>query len=781
MQTKTEKYMEGILPVLPVKDTVVFPNMVVPILIKTDKYLPLIEEASAKDKMVLVVSSAGDGKDDAGAGELPGVGTVCRISKLTKEQEGNVLVVQGISRGSVEEIVSRSPFYKVQVRGIGDMGVIGPELEDLRKTLMKQFTELVQLSPNIPDEVLRLSNQVEDISSLADLIAAYSNIKRQKKQEILETLDVAKRLETLIRFISHELQMARMGRQIQTQVQKGIDKSQREYLLREQLKAIQKELGMDEQGPSEIQELRRRLEKKKLPEPAFKVASKEIAKVSKMNPASSEYTVSMNYLDLLLDLPWSESTRDSIDIRKAEKILNTHHFDLEKVKKRILEYLAVRKLNPGHKGPILCFSGPPGTGKTSLGRSIAESLGRKFVRISLGGVRDEAEIRGHRRTYVGALPGRIIQGLKKAGSNNPIFMLDEIDKLGKDFRGDPSSALLEVLDPEQNYSFSDHYLEVEFDLSKVMFITTANQLDTIPRPLLDRMEVLELPGYTDYEKVHIAEKFLVPRQVKEHGLSKRRVTFERGAVERIIREYTREAGVRNLERQIGAVCRGVARKVAANHHGLFRVAPDDLREYLGLPRHSSEVAERTSVPGVATGMAWTPTGGDILFVEATAMPGQKALVLTGQLGEIMKESAQAALSYLRSKANSFGIQEDFFKDRDLHIHVPAGAIPKDGPSAGVTILSAIASLLTCRPIKADVAMTGEVTLRGAVLPVGGIKEKVLAANRNGIKHIILPERNKNDLEEIPEEVKGSITFHLVRKMEEVLDIALDTPVGPSCN
>ncbi|PKN29422.1 MAG: endopeptidase La [Deltaproteobacteria bacterium HGW-Deltaproteobacteria-21] len=781
MHSKGEKYVEGILPVLPVKDTVVFPNMVVPVLIKTNKYLPMVQEASGTNKMLFVISRTGNGKEDPDTDEFPPVGTVCRISKLSREKEGTVVVVQGLSRGSVTEVISRGPFQRVKVKGIVDVETIGPRIDALKASLLKHFTELVEISPNLPDEVLRLCRHVEGASTLADMVAAYINISRESKQEILESLDVEKRIEALILIVNQQLEIARMGQQIQSQVQKGINKSQKEYLLREQLKAIQRELGIDEQGSQEIQELRKRLEKKKLPESAYKVAAKEIAKVGKMNPASSEYTVSMNYIDLLLDLPWSESTRDSIDLRKAERVLNRHHYDLEKVKKRILEYLAVRKLNPAHKGPILCFYGPPGTGKTSLGRSIAESVGRKFARISLGGVRDEAEIRGHRRTYVGALPGRIIHGIKKAGANNPVFMLDEIDKLGKDFRGDPSSALLEVLDPEQNYSFSDHYLEVEFDLSNVMFITTANQLDTIPRPLLDRMEVLELPGYTEYEKLHIAEKFLIPRQVKEHGLSSRRVTFEQEAIQKIAREYAREAGVRNLEREIGAVCRGVARKVAANHHGRFTVGPHDLRGYLGSPKYTQEVAERTSVPGVATGMAWTPTGGDILFVEATSMPGRKSLVLTGQLGEIMKESAQAALSYLRSKAGSFGIQEDFFSDHDLHIHVPAGAIPKDGPSAGVTILSALASLLTCRPIKSDVAMTGEVTLRGAVLPVGGIKEKVLAANRNGIKHIILPERNKGDLEEIPEEIKGSITFHLVKKMEEVLDIALDAPVGPSCN
>jgi len=487
------------------------------------------------------------------------------------------------------------------------------------------------------------------------------------------------------------------------------------------------------------------------------------------------------YLGWLLDLPWSESTEDLLDIQKAEEVLNRHHYGVEKIKKRILEYLAVRKLNPQHKGSILCLVGPPGTGKTSLGRSIAEAMGRKFVRISLGGVHDEAEIRGHRRTYVGALPGRIIHGLKKAGSNNPVFMLDEIDKIGSDFRGDPADALLEVLDPEQNFSFSDHYLEVEFDLSKVMFITTANRLDTIPGPLQDRMEVLELAGYTEEEKVHIARQFLIPRQLHEHGLEAEKIKFTHPAIHKIISGYTREAGVRNLEREIGGICRGLARKIASGGQDIFTIKPGRIAEYRGVPQFSFDIAERTSVPGVATGMAWTPTGGDILFVEATMMPGQKSLVLTGQLGEVMKESAQAALSYLRSKAKTFGIAEDFYQDHDLHIHVPAGGIPKDGPSAGVTMLTALASLLTCRPIKSDFAMTGEVTLRGDVLPVGGIKEKVLAAKRSGIKHVILPERNKKDLEEIPANVRKGLNIHYVKKMEEVLDMALDAPIGPSCN
>ena len=582
-------------------------------------------------------------------------------------------------------------------------------------------------------------------------------------------------------FLHEELELGKVGQKIQNQVKEGVDRHQREYFLREQLKVIQKELGIDEEGPQEIKTLRERADEKDMPDYVQAVVKKEIEKIMKMNPSSSEYTVSANYIDWLLDLPWSENTQDRMDIVQAEKVLNRHHHGLERVKKRILEYLAVRKLNPSHKGPILCLVGPPGTGKTSLGRAVAAALEKKFVRISLGGVRDEAEIRGHRRTYVGALPGRIIQGLKKVGVNNPIFMLDEVDKLGADFRGDPSAALLEALDPEQNFSFSDHYIEVDFDLSHVMFITTANQLEPIPGPLLDRMEVLELPGYIEEEKFQIAKKFLIPRQLKEHGLDSRLAGFRKPAIVKIIRDYTREAGVRNLEREIGSVCRGIAKHVAEGQMDRTVLTARNIHDFLGPSKYSFDVKERTSIPGVATGMAWTPAGGDILFVEATMMPGQKSLVLTGQLGDIMKESAHTALSFIRSKSDRLGISDDFFKDHDLHIHVPAGAIPKDGPSAGVTMLTALASLLTCRPIKSDIAMTGEVTLRGSVLAVGGVKEKVLAANRSGIKHIILPDKNRKDLEEIPEKIKKKMNFHLVRKMEEVLEIALDESIGPSCN
>jgi ATP-dependent Lon protease len=776
-----EKVSLGILPVLPVKDAVLFPNMVIPIMVKTEKYLPMIEEVVQKGEKIVVAMMGDEEKEAAKSSDFRHVGTLASVVKLNKVDEGTVAVVQGISRVMITEITSFEPYYMGKVQKLVTLEKSGKRMDALKMNLLKFFKELVDASPYLPDELLQISRQIADPVTLADMIASYLNVDRHKRQEILEILDIEERLERLILFLNEELEVAKMGQAIQNEVQKGIDKHQREYYLREQLKAIQKELGVGEQESSDIQELKEKLLKKKLPEAAYKVASKEIEKLSKMNASSSEYTVTTSYLDWLVELPWSESTKDRLDIKRAERILNKHHYDLEKVKKRILEYLAVRKLNPDHKGPILCLVGPPGTGKTSLGRSIAEAMGRKFVRMSLGGVRDEAEIRGHRRTYVGALPGRVIHGLKKAGSNNPVFMLDEVDKIGTDFRGDPASALLEVLDPEQNFSFSDHYLEVEFDLSKVMFVTTANQLDTIPLPLLDRMETLELPGYTEFEKTHIARKFLIRRQVKEHGLDPAKVSIRPSAIKRIIREYTREAGVRNLEREIGGICRGLAKKLAEGEEQKFIVTGQNVLSYLGLPKFTSDVAERTSVPGVATGMAWTPTGGDILFVEATMMPGQKSVMLTGQLGDVMKESAYAALSYLRARAKSLGISEDFFRETDLHIHVPAGAVRKDGPSAGVTILTALASLLTCRPIKPNLAMTGEVTLRGSVLPVGGIKEKVLAARRSGIKQIILPERNKNDLEEIPAKVKEGLSFHLVKKMEEVLEIALGAPLGHSCN
>ncbi|RPI73382.1 MAG: endopeptidase La [Desulfobacteraceae bacterium] len=770
-----------VFPVLPVKDAVLFPRMVVPLLLTEEAYVQLSKDVMQKERLLIITMLKEEPKAEGEKEPIYPIGTLARIVKRSRADEGILILVQGLTRIEITEVESDKPYRLANIRKLENITQSGKEVEALVSNLLSVFSELVHGSPYLPDELIHLVRNVDDSADLADIIAAHLNMDRLKKQTILEALDIKERLEKITLFLNEDLEVNKMGQAIQSQVKKGMDKSQRDYYLREQLKAIQNELGMEKEETGDIQDLKTKLAAKDLPEAVRKVADKELEKLSKMNPSASEYTVTSIYLGWLLDLPWSESTADLLDIPKAEEVLNRHHYGLEKVKKRILEYLAVRKLNPRHKGSILCLVGPPGTGKTSLGRSIAEAMGRKFVRISLGGVHDEAEIRGHRRTYVGALPGRIIHGLKKAGSNNPVFMLDEIDKIGSDFRGDPADALLEVLDPEQNFSFSDHYLETEFDLSKIMFITTANRLDTIPGPLQDRMEVLELAGYTEEEKARIAEQFLIPRQLQEHGLEAEKIKFSHPAIHKIISGYTREAGVRNLEREIGGICRGLARKIASGGRDIFTIKPGRIAEYRGVPHFSFDIAERTSVPGVATGMAWTPTGGDILFVEATMMPGQKSLVLTGQLGEVMKESAQAALSYLRSKAKTFGIAEDFYQDHDLHIHVPAGGIPKDGPSAGVTMLTALASLLTCRPIKSDFAMTGEVTLRGDVLPVGGIKEKVLAAKRSGIKHVILPERNRKDLEEIPANVRKGLSIHYVKKMEEVLNMALDGPIGPSCN
>ncbi|MEK7251142.1 MAG: endopeptidase La, partial [Bacteroidota bacterium] len=608
-------------------------------------------------------------------------------------------------------------------------------------------------------------------STVADIITSLIPVSVEEKQQILETLELRKRLETTALTLTKLVQKLELGSKIQSEVQEGINKSQREYYLREQMKAIKKELGEDEEGV-ELVELRKRIDDAKLPEEAKEVADKELKRLSQMNQASAEYTVSRTYLDWILDLPWSVSTEDNLDIKKADAVLERDHYGLEKVKKRILEYLAVRKLKNDMRGPILCFVGPPGVGKTSLGKSIASALGRKFVRMSLGGVHDEAEIRGHRRTYIGALPGRIIQGMKKAASNNPLFMLDEIDKIGQDFRGDPSSALLEVLDPEQNFSFSDHYLEMSFDLSKVMFIATANMIEPVPPALRDRMEVIEIPSYVEDEKLHIAKRFLLPKQVKEHGLKETQLELEDEAIRGIISGYTREAGVRNLERQIATVARGVAKDVVEGTIQKANIGKDNLTKYLGQQKFFPDVAERINRPGIAVGLAWTPVGGDILFIEATKMEGKGNLMLTGQLGDVMKESVQAALSFIASNAKQLGLPEDFRSKIDIHVHVPAGAIPKDGPSAGVTMLTALTSLLTNRLVRNDLAMTGEITLRGAVLPIGGVKEKVLAAHRAGIKTIILPERNKLDLDEVPKAAIEGMTFHFVKEMADVLKLAM---------
>ncbi len=761
------------LPVLPSKDVVLFPHMVVPWIVEPPHLVRMIDDALAADRTIAVISVDGPVEDEAELPEkLHRMGTMGLILRMAKNEEGHArLVVQGVTRVRVKEITSTAPYIKAKVEAVQDEVKEGMAMEAMVVNIRQAFSKVLELSPNLPAELKGVVMNVEDPGVLADIVISHLNIPLSQKQEILDELDVMARLNKALMILSEQLEILELGHKIQSQVRDQVDKNQREYFLREQLKAIKKELGEADGQPDEVEELRERLKEKELPEEARKEAERELERLARMHPSSSEYTVARTYLDWILELPWNDSTEDHLDLDEAQKVLDQDHYDLEKIKKRIVEFMAVRKLKPDAKGTILCFVGPPGTGKTSLGKSIARAMGRKFHRIALGGVRDEAEIRGHRRTYVGAMPGRIIQGLRKVGVNNPVMMLDEVDKIGSDFRGDPASALLEVLDPEQNSKFTDHYLGVEFDLSNVIFIATANILDTIPSPLLDRMEVLELSGYTLEEKIEIAKRYLIPRQLEAHGLTKKNLSIEKRALVRIIGEYTREAGVRNLERQIGAICRAVARKVATGHQEKIVLKVRNLEEYLGKPKYISDVAERTSVPGVATGLAWTPSGGDILFIEATRMPGSGKLTLTGQLGDVMKESAQTALSYIRSRACELGIPQDIFKTEDVHIHVPAGAIPKDGPSAGVTIGVALVSLFTGRPVRPEVAMTGEITLRGLVLPVGGIKEKVLAAHRAKIKEIILPKRNANDLDELPEQVHNALKFHLISRLDDAIRIA----------
>jgi ATP-dependent Lon protease len=709
------------LAILPLKGTVIYPGLALPLIIGRDRSIELIDDALSSDKTIGVVTQKDPTIEEPQEDDMYTIGVAVSILKMVRVSEHDIrVVVQGISRIQIKEFVVQDPYYRAQIEPIDEPDEDGIEVDALMLNVKDLFRKVVDLSPQVPSELTAMIANLRSPGMLSDFVTSSLNIPVEEKQEILELLDVPARMNRITEILNRELQVLELGQKIQSQVKEGIDKNQREYYLREQLKAIQKELGeVDEH--TEGEELQEQLEKAKLPEEAHKAAQKELERLKRMHPSAAEYTVSRTYLDWLLELPWSEATEDNLNISEAQKTLDEDHYDLTKVKKRILEYLAVRQLKKDMKGPILCFVGPPGVGKTSLGRSIARALGRKFVRMSLGGVHDEAEIRGHRRTYIGALPGRIIQGIKKAGSNNPLFMLDEVDKLGADFRGDPSSALLEVLDPEQNFSFSDHYLEVAFDLSKVMFIATANVLQTIPPALQDRMEVLELPGYTEEEKLLIAKDFLIPKQVEEHGLTTEQLQFKDKAVKKLTSSYTREAGVRNLEREIAAVCRGVAKEIVEGTLENVTLTEKLVHKYRGPVKFFPEIAERTAEPGVATGLAWTPTGGDIIFVEAAIMPGKKTLTLTGQLGEVMKESAQAALTYVRAKYKELGLQEDFYDHCDIHIHVPAGAIPKDGPSAGVTMFTALTSLLTRRPIRNDVAMTGEITFRGTVLPVGGIK------------------------------------------------------------
>ena len=766
--------ISNVLPIMPLYDVALFPKMVLPLVVMQENSIKLIDEAMNKDRTIgLLVSKQTPTEGISPNEDLYAFGTSALILKMAKTQDNKAqLLVQGLSRFRLKKYIDGKDYLMAEVEHLDDIEVKDKETEALMANLVSQFARVVELSPGLPQEIVAMAKSLHHSGVMADMIASTINASAEEKQKVLEILDTKERLREVTRLTNHQRDVLELGDKIQNQVKGDMDKRQREYYLRQQLKTIREELGETDQSNVEIEEYRAKIEEKKLPEEAKKEAERELERLAKMHPSSSEYTVASTYLDWLTALPWNESTEDNLDIKKARKVLDDDHFGLEKAKKRILEYLAVRKLKPDSKGPILCFAGPPGTGKTSLGNSIARALGRKFIRLSLGGVRDEAEIRGHRRTYVGALPGRIIQGIRRAGSKNPVFMLDEIDKVGSDFRGDPSSALLEVLDPEQNFSFQDHYVDVAFDLSNVMFITTANVLDTIPPPLRDRMEVLQLLGYTADEKIKIANKYLIPRQREAHGLKAGQIKINTGAVKKIITSYTREAGLRNLEREIASVCRGVASRIAEGEEKSMTVSADNLSTFIGPVRITTETRARTSIPGVAIGLAWTPTGGEILFIEATAMPGNKGLMLTGQLGEVMKESASAALSFIRTNAKKFGIKDDFFTSHDIHIHIPAGAIPKDGPSAGVTMLTALVSLLTNRKVKKDLAMTGEITLRGQVLPVGGVKDKVLAAQRMGIKTLVLPEWNEKDIEDIPDKVKKGLTFHFVNKMVDVLDIAL---------
>jgi ATP-dependent Lon protease len=764
------------LPVLPVRDIVVFPYMIIPLFVGRDISIKAIDSALNSHRMVLLLSQKDINVETPGPEDLYEVGTVCLIMRMLKLPDGRVkILVQGLNKAKTEKITQSEPFFVAKIGKLeepkpGDMSI---ENEALIRNVKEQFDKAVTLGRTVLPDVMVVIENLDEPGRLADLIASNLGLRTELAQEILEMSDPMKRLERVSEMLEREIQLLTIQQKIQTEARGEIDKTQREYFLREQLKAIQRELGDIDERAEEISEFRKKIDAAKMPDKVAKEAEKQLKRIEKMHPDSAEAGTIRTYLEWLTEIPWSKSTKDQLDIKAAEKILNHDHYDLEKVKERILEYLSVRKLRGDKmKGPIICFIGPPGVGKTSLGRSIAKALGREFIRMSLGGVRDEAEIRGHRRTYVGALPGRIIQGIKQASTNNPVFMLDEIDKLGSDFRGDPSSALLEVLDPEQNNSFMDHYLAVPFDLSKVMFITTGNLADTIPGPLRDRMELLYLSGYTSEEKLQIAKKYLIPKQLEEHGISVKILKLHDSAVSLMITQYTREAGVRNLEREIANLCRKVAKQVAEGKAKAFNVTAKNIAKYLGAAKYLPEEEMKRSEVGVSTGLAWTEAGGDVIFIEASLMKGKGTLTLTGQLGAVMKESAQAALSYVRSKEKELGISADAFAQNDLHIHVPAGAIPKDGPSAGITMATAIASAFTGRPVCKEVAMTGEITLRGRVLPIGGLKEKALAAKRMGIKTIVIPKRNKKDLDEMPKYVKDGMNFVAVDTVDEVLKVAL---------
>lgn len=763
------------IPVLPVRDIVVFPYMILPLFVGREMSIKAIDHSLNSNRLVLLLSQKDLNIENPTPDDLYSVGTVAIIMRTLKLPDGRVkILVQGLSKARALSYSQTEPFFLANIEKIVEKKPQTLTIEDEAqiRTIKEQLDRSVSLGKTILPDIMGTVENIDDPGRLADLIASNLGLKTEQAQEVLETINPMKKLKRVSEILGREIELLIVQQKIQSEARGEIDKTQREYFLREQLKAIQKELGSIDERAEEIKELSKKIEDAKMPEKVMKEAEKQIRRLEKMHPDSAESATVRTYLDWLVELPWSKSTTDNLDIKAAEKVLNDDHYDLEKVKERILEYLSVRKLKEKMKGPILCFIGPPGVGKTSLGRSIARALGREFVRMSLGGMRDEAEIRGHRRTYVGALPGRIVQGIKTSGTNNPIFMLDEIDKIGMDFRGDPSSALLEVLDPEQNNSFVDHYLAVPFDLSKVMFITTGNLVDTIPNPLRDRMEIIYLSGYTKEEKLGIAKNYLIPKQLEEHGINSKILKITDSGLINIISQYTREAGVRNLEREIAHLCRKVAKKIAEGKEKTFVIKAKNLHRYLGVPKFLPEEEMEKDEIGVATGLAWTETGGDIIYVEATTMKGKGHLTLTGQLGDIMKESAQAALSYVRSRAKKIGIKDDVFSKTDIHIHVPAGATPKDGPSAGITMATSIASAFTNKPVNKNTAMTGEVTLRGRVLPIGGLKEKTLAAKRMGIKKVIIPKRNRKDLEDIPKYVKKDMDFVFADTMDDVLNVAL---------
>ncbi len=775
VQKEEEIKIPDEISLLPVRDVVVFPFMILPLFVGREVSIRAIDEALSRDRLILLCTQKKVEDEEPTADEIHAVGTVATIMRMLKLPDGRIkILVQGLAKARITNFIETRPFFKVAIEKIPEEVVkeITVEEEALMRNVKEQLENMVSLGKMILPDILIIAENIDEPGRLADLITSNIGLKVEQAQEILELSNPVHRLHKVSEYLNKEIELLSVQQKIQAEAKGEMDKIQREYFLREQLKAIQKELGEVDDRTEEINELRDKIQKAKMPKKVEQESEKQVRRLERMHPDSAEASTVRTYLEWLIDMPWKKSTKDSLNIKKARQVLDEDHYDLEKIKERILEYLSVRKLKKKMKGPILCFVGPPGVGKTSLGRSIARALGRKFVRISLGGVRDEAEIRGHRRTYVGALPGRVIQGIKQSGTNNPVFMMDEIDKLGSDFRGDPSSALLEVLDPEQNFSFSDHYLNVPFDLTNVMFITTANLLDPIPSALRDRMEVLYLSGYTHEEKVMIARRYLIPRQLEEHGISEKQLFISDSAVLSLITYYTLEAGLRNLEREIASLCRKIARHVAEGKEKKSMITSNNLHKYLGPPKYLPEVEIGENQVGVATGLAWTQSGGDLIFIESTKMKGKGGLVLTGQLGDVMKESAQAAMSYIRSRSQSLGIKESVFSQHDIHVHVPAGAIPKDGPSAGITMATSLASIFTERPVKKNLAMTGEVTLRGRVLPIGGLREKSLAAMRAGVKQVIIPHKNEKDLIELPPKVKKNLEFIPVERMDEVLNIAL---------